>query len=403
MSEPALEVQSASSVEDAAPAVASSAVENSSSDTESQPLYLGLSAEVWTKIGVLTVLFCSVFWPNLRRLWEKTNPFYGEPNWGHAMCVPVIGLYFLYVNREALLSAPQRTSWTGLVILILGLLLFVYGIYPGQNDFVKDFGMVVTLFGMVLLLAGWAVMKITWFPIAFLVCALPWPGLVYSQVAGPLQQLAANVAVDALNMTGVTAYASGTKIEIYGHDNAERTLNVAEACAGLRSLMTFISVAAAVAFLSGRSLWQKLLIVASAVPIAIFCNVMRVTGQGLLDHYVSQQLSENFAHQFVGLIMLLPAFLLILAVGWALDQMFVEEADRRHHDVHPLLRRPTPALVTIAPPPVARAMSEARPARQGPRSFSPRGLPPQAGAGRSYSGNGGQNGGESANSDGRRS
>ncbi len=106
---------------------------------------------------------------------------------------------------------------------------------------------------------------------------------------------------------------------------AGRALNVAEACSGLKSLMTFITVAAAVAFLSPRPMWQKLVIVFFAIPIAIFCNVMRVTGQGLLDHYVSPQLSESFAHQFVGLVMLIPAFILILLVGWVLDRLFIDE------------------------------------------------------------------------------
>src|SRR6185369_11695867 len=106
-----------------------------------------------------------------------------------------------------------------------------------------------------------------------------------------------------------------------------RVLNVAEACAGLRSLMTFISVGATVAFLSNRPLWQKIIITLSAIPIAIFCNVMRVAGQGLLDHYVSRQLSESFAHQFVGLVMLIPAFFLILLVAWVLDHLFVEEVE----------------------------------------------------------------------------
>jgi exosortase len=106
-----------------------------------------------------------------------------------------------------------------------------------------------------------------------------------------------------------------------------RSLNVAEACAGLRSLMTFISVGAAVAFLSSRPLWQKIIMTLSAIPIAISCNVMRVAGQGLLHNYVSEKLSESFAHQFVGLVMLVPAFFLILLVGWLLDQIFVEEVE----------------------------------------------------------------------------
>src|SRR5262245_49229776 len=205
----------------------------------------------------------------------------------------------------------QATSIFGASVLLLnwsigslffGLFTFAYGIWPGRNDFVRDLGMVITLFGVVLTLCGWQVMRIAWFPIAFLICALPWPPLVYSAIAWPLQKLAAMAAVGALRLTGVDASQEGARIDIAG----TTSLNVAEACAGMRSLMTFISLGAAVAFLSNRPLWQRIVMVMSAIPIAIFCNVMRVTGQGLLHYYVSPQLSADFAHEFVGLVMLVP-------------------------------------------------------------------------------------------------
>ncbi len=378
------------------------------------PAFLGLSQRTWAKAGLIAVLFAAVFWPNLRRLWLKTNPFTGEANWGHSIFVPIIGLYYLFVNREAILSAGGRSfvwgrlarpgrlgaaiallavggsamaagqlesgmvrslsvqSGQGLLVLgtlvllldwslaatLFGLGLFVFGIWPGQNDYLKDLGMVVTLFGIVLMLCGPGVMRTAWFPIAFLVCALPWPGLVYSWVAEPLSQFAAYVAVTVLKLTGVDASTSGTKIVIYSGLSGipPRILNVAEACAGMRSLMTFISVAAALAFLSARPLWQKLVMVASAVPIAIGCNVMRISGQGLLDHYVSPKWSESYAHQMVGLMMLVPAFLLILLVGWVLDQMFIEEAD---DDGLTADGRTAPAA---APTVVTRAAAVAKPA-----------------------------------------
>ncbi len=348
---------------------------------------MGFPRSTWIKTGILTFLVFCAFWPNLTRLWTKTNPFYGEPNWGHSMAVPIIGLYYLYVNRDAILAAKRKPSWVGFLFALGGVLLYGYGIWPGQNDFVKDFGMVVTLFGIVLMMCGWAVMKITWFPIAFLVCALPWPGLVYSKVAGPLQQLAANVAVFVLQMTGVKAYAGGTKICVFGHDDIMRTLNVAEACAGLRSLMTFISVAAAVAFLSSRPLWEKLIVVLSAIPIAIFCNVMRISGQGLLDHYVSQQLSENFAHAFVGTVMLIPAFLMILGVGWLLDQAFVQEVAPEELPKQQVLRRKVtdkPTLPIQAAP--TSTVPSSNPMRAVPSTFRspmrkniPPRMPPGAG------------------------
>lgn len=293
------------------------------------PLYLGLALSTWVRIATIATLFSLLFWPNLRRIWEKTNPFNGvDPNWAHAMFIPLVGIYYLYVNREKLLATRVQIAWEGLAITLGGILFFAYGIFPGQNDWFKDAGMVVTLFGIVTFLCGWRVMKTAWFPIVFLFCALPWPGLFYSLLASPLQKLAAYVAVHVLNMVGVGSLQSGNKLFIAGKHGVE-TLNVAEACSGLRSLMTFVSIAAAVAFLSVRPLWQKLVMVASAIPIAIFCNSMRVTVQGIVNHYSNwgTQWSEGFAHGLVGLVMMIPAFFLILLVGWMLEHLFIEEVD----------------------------------------------------------------------------
>ncbi|MEO7134548.1 MAG: exosortase [Vicinamibacterales bacterium] len=317
-------------------------------------LLYGLTLETWLKIGILTPLFIAVYWLVLRWLWDKTNPIYGEANWGHAICIPVVGLYYLYINREDLLKQPVQPSWSGLGIAVFGLAAFAYGIWPGQNQFFQGCAMILTLFGIVLLLCGWHVMKFAWFPIAYLICGVPWPSLVYSYIASPLQTLAAKVAVVTLRFTGVNAYRTGTKINMGGITEPLRSLNVAEACAGLRSLMTFITVGIAVAFLSARPLWQKIIITLSAIPIAIFCNVMRVAGQGLLDHYVSRQLSESFAHQFVGLVMLVPAFFMILLVGWILDHLFVEEVDEKQAAMAGgVITRPAYARANVAVAPVA--------------------------------------------------
>lgn len=342
----------------------------------------GLPLVAWVQIVAVTVLMCALFRFNLVRLWGKTNPINGQDsNWQHAIFVPLIGIYYLYIHRDELLRAaamprvreasirvlalmgiaimvaggamllhggergatlavvgillaglvvpaivPTSTAF-GAVLLLEGMLVFAYGIFPGQNDYLKDLGMVITIFGAATLLAGWPVMKIAWFPIVFLVAALPWPELVYSKLAWPLQKLAASAAVGTLRAFGVTAHNFGTKITMFDKAGMARTLNVAEACAGLKSVMTFLMVGASVAFLSQRMLWEKLVITASAVPIAIFCNVVRVCGQGLLDRYGSHEWSEGFAHQFAGLVMVIPGFFLILLVAWILDQLFIEEAE----------------------------------------------------------------------------
>ena len=352
---------------------------------------------VWLQAAIVALLFAALFWPNLRRLWLKTNPVTGVQwdDWSHTIIVPIIGLYYLWLRRDDLLTAPvlplladnsSRSRWLGgsltliagivcwqlfaleavadfvagfplvgnlapyissasmgaaalgllavafdwgLGTLLGGLLLYAYGIWPGQNDYLKDIGMILALFGVVLTLTGWRVMAIAWFPIVFLICAVPWPGLVYTKVAIPLQFVAAKVAVVVLNLAQVDSVVEGTRIVIDRPGGGTRVLNVAEACAGMRSLMTFVTLAAAIAFLSlSRPLWQKLIIVASAVPIAILCNVVRVSGVGLLDVYVTEQASEGFAHTFVGLVLLAPALLLLLGVGWILDHLFIEAEER---------------------------------------------------------------------------
>ncbi len=357
------------------------------------PARSGLSAGAWAQIAVLAIAFVALYHNNLERLWVKTNWFNGDSNWAHALCVPLIGIYYLFLRRDELratpivpmvgfrftlrrlyaclamaaigavvylvvplllpqselflLVGPILTNaglglmiYSGIVLLLDwglgtllgGLVLTAYGIFPGQNDYIWDAGMIVTLIGMVMTLCGWGVMRIVWFPILFLLCAIPWPPTVYSQIASPLQVLAARLSVMVLQLIGIDASYGGTKIFIpqftsSGAPLPARALNVAEACAGLIALMSFISIAAAVAFLSSRPLWQKIIITLSSIPIAIFCNVLRVAGVAFLDIHAGHEWSEGFAHQFAGMVLYLPAFFLIMLVCWIVDHIFIEESD----------------------------------------------------------------------------
>ena len=420
-----------------------------------EPGFAGLTRAAWLRMGIICLLLLALFWPNLRRLWFKTNPFTGEANWGHSFFVPLIGLYYLYLNREELLSPKARMPWPvalkllalwllvqlalwgsaffvlayrptlvmgrimligsvlmglsmvmlgatiwitslrsrsaagarqalvsiadssavwfGFYSLLWGLVFYAWSIWPGQNDLFKDCSMIATLFGVVLLLGGWEVMRIAWFPIFFLGVAFPWPPLVYSQLAMPLQKLAAEAAVLTMKLTGVAAGRAATTLSISRPDGTFRGLEVAEACAGIKSLMTFVAVGAAVGFLSNRATWQKIFIAASAVPIAILCNSMRVAGQGLLDYYVSENFSQSFAHQFVGMVMLIPAFFLIMLVAWVVDNLFVEEVDERAigKTVAKASAKPAELVIEIPRPKGAPVAPAPQPAEAGEPATGP--------------------------------
>lgn len=288
----------------------------------------------WIHLLVLAAAFACLYRDNLHRLWQWTNPSSGDPNWGHAIFIPIISVIYLLEHRDRLRRTPVRPTFTGLIVLFASIVLFVAGIGLGVNfaqfgPYLEDFGMLTTLVGCVVAIFGWPMVRVAAFPIAFLLCALPWPAYVHDALTLPLQRFAATASVHLLQLTGMNVEQSGNTLHILTASGADRVLNVAEACSGMRSLITFIAIGLAVAFLSARPLWQKIIISLSAVPIAIACNVFRITGEGLLDQHVSRGLSEGFAHSAIGVVLLAPGFALFLLIGWILDRMTAPGQRRR--------------------------------------------------------------------------
>lgn len=288
----------------------------------------------WVHLAILTAAFACLFWNNLFRLWQWTNPSSGDPNWGHALFIPVISLVYLLEHRDRLRQTATRSSPTGLFVLLGGILVFVAGIGINANfaqfgPYVQDLGMLIALLGCVLSIFGWRMVRVAAFPIAYLLCALPWPPYVHDGLTVPLQKLAATASVRILQLTGMNVEQAGNTLHVLTASGVDRALNVAEACSGMRSLITFIAIGLAVAFLSARPLWQKIIISLSAVPIALICNVFRIVGEGLLDQHVSRRLSEGFAHAAIGVVLLAPGFALFLLVGWILDRMTIRDPTRR--------------------------------------------------------------------------
>src|SRR5580693_3789931 len=141
----------------------------SATDGSPSRLYLGLSADTWGRIGVIVLLFSALFWPNLRRLWQKTNPFTGEANWGHAICVPIIGLYYLYVHREDIEAAgPRQFLWgkvtrpgrLGAALAMIGLaavgMLAANFVHDSLTKVMALGGEAIGILGVLVLLMDWS-------------------------------------------------------------------------------------------------------------------------------------------------------------------------------------------------------------------------------------------------------
>jgi len=281
---------------------------------------------VWGWVFSLGLLFI-VLYRNF--LWRMVRIATGEwgGDWSHVLIVPLISCYFIFQNSHRLASVPRRPYWPGLAVLFIGLMGFVWCIYPVRNDMLQGYSMIVSLFGLVLFLAGPEMMRVLWFPILYLSLGVKIADRYWELIAWQLQLIAAKSAALVMQFLMVDASVQGSTIELTFKRAGQwvvEPINVAEACSGLRMLMAFIALGAAVAYLVERAWWKRIVMLILAVPIAVTVNIGRVTVVGLLS-MVDRDLSSGDFHVFVGMLMLIPAAGLFMLVGWILDRSVIDE------------------------------------------------------------------------------
>jgi exosortase len=273
-----------------------------------------LAPEARVRLGILAVLFAAVHYDILYRIaifaWT-------DGDWSHAFLVPLFSLYFIHQQRDRLANLAPRTFWPGLALAGLGLGGYLAALAAG-NDMLKGYAMIVELVGITLLMVGPAMMRYLWFPILYLAFAVKVSEPIWDVVAGTLQIIAAQSAVVLLLVVGVEAHVTETTIELFDGARQLGSLNVAEACSGMRMLMTFLALGTAMAYLWNRPWWAKILMVALCVPIALLVNVGRVAVLGLL-YLVDPKYSQGDFHIFMGMLMLIPALGLFVLIGWVLN------------------------------------------------------------------------------------
>lgn len=284
--------------------------------------------DTWLWFGLIGILFVLLFRNFLVRMTLIATDRW-EGDWSHAIVIPFIAAYYIYKHRFALLKRERRIAWPGLALMFLGIFSYSWWIYPGRNDMFQGYSMIIALFGMAWFLYGYRRMLLLWFPVLYLTLAVKVSDRIWEQIAWKLQLLAAKSSTLALNFFGaflhMDASVSGSTIKLSfmrGGVWVSESLNVAEACSGLRMLAAFVALGVAVAFLADRSWWQRTVMVVLTIPIAVMVNVGRVTVLGLL-HLVDKQWAAGDVHTFVGMLMLIPALLSFLLVGWILDKIII--------------------------------------------------------------------------------
>ena len=289
----------------------------------------------WAWIVAVGAGFVAFHWIVLRKIIITA---WGNSDWSHALLLPVIGVAYLAMHRDELAATRPRVSLWGLPLLLLGMLAYLVSIYPGQVTMFQAYSMIIALAGLTLLLLGPAMMRWAWFPIAYLSLGVPVSQAYWDRLAERLQDIAATGAAVLLDLIATTELPKpfavdrlGNRIDLFFNRQGTpvfESLNVAEACAGLRSLMAFVALSVAIAFFNRRPWWHRLILVLSAVPIAVGINVVRVTVVGIIALYDMDAATGEF-HTFVGLLMLIPAGMLFLALDWVLNRIVIREGNPR--------------------------------------------------------------------------
>ena len=269
--------------------------------------------------GATSALALGIFGPIL---------YYMFLHWGavddysHGFLVGPLALYFAWERRHDLRRATVRPSWWGLLPLALGSLALVIGRLGVELTAMRT-SFVLTLIGLQILLLGREVFRVLAFPMLFLFFMVPLPQSFVNVVAFPLQLIAADFAVEALHLLHIPALREGNIIHL-----VDTQLFVAEACSGLRSLMALGTLGVVFAYFFRKNPIERVIIVASAIPIAILVNAFRVALTGFLAHRMGSAAAQGLIHETEGLFTFGLAFGLLLVEAWLLS-MFWPRSWRR--------------------------------------------------------------------------
>lgn len=285
----------------------------------------------------------------------------GSSDWSHAYLVPLISGYIVWSRRAAIARLTPTAFWPALAPLMLGVVCYFFFIAGIPNHMLQGFSLVLTIFGLTLLLLGPLMMQALFVPIGYLLFGVTIAEMIMLKVTYQLQIMASQGSYVLLNIIGPlfgaesTGIAGNTLTIFRASDGAELPLNVAEACSGMRMLVGFFALGVAVAIVSCKQWWQRIALVILAAPVAVLTNVLRVTTLGVASLY-NQEFAYGDAHMFIGVLWLIPGFLLFMGITWALNRMISPPASGK----------PAPNTPASTPAPVRTARLGAFPRRFAP-------------------------------------
>lgn len=255
--------------------------------------------------GLVAILVGYIYYPILARL---LLDWWNDPDASHGFLVIPFSVFVAWHSRSRWLTLDLAPSWLGLPICAGALGFLVVGVL-GVEFFLSRSSFVFLVAGLIIYFLGWAHFRVLLFPWTFLFLMIPIPAIVFNHIAFPLQLLASRFATATLELVGVPVLREGNIIHL-----ASTSLEVAEACSGIRSLLSLVTLAVIYGYFLETRVSRRAIFAIVAVPIAVVANGLRVVGTGLVADLWDPQKAEGFFHTFSGWVIFVIAMVMLFSV-----------------------------------------------------------------------------------------
>ncbi len=261
--------------------------------------HISLPTLLTTSTASLGVVLLLVIWLYAGIAIKLVRDWYELPDFSHGFLIPFFVAFLLWERRQQIARVPVRPSWAGFGLILLGLVVLLAGRF-GADLFLARTSFLLLTAGVVWTIYGTAMLRTVRFPLFVLLLAIPLPAVLFNQITFPLQILASKVASAMLPLAGVPVLREGNVINL-----PSMQLEVAEACSGIRSMMSLFTVAVLFGYFFERTTLRRVILALASLPIAVAANALRIFGTGLCVQYWDPDKAVGFFHEFSGWLMFL--------------------------------------------------------------------------------------------------
>jgi exosortase len=278
----------------------------SKSQPDSAPAATPVQASSYTYFLVAIAVWLAATFP----AWlNMAGDWWNDPNYSHGLLILPLAIFFAWRSREAWRTAPVRSSLAGLTFFTGAAALYLVGTAAAEH-FTVRFAAVAGIGTLAWGLLGWRFVRTVWFPLVLLFFAIPWPYVIYYKLTFPMQIFSTRAACFLLDGLGMTIARQGNIIHLPNY-----SLEVVDACSGVRSVLSLSTLGAVYAYLTQRGYWRPWLLFALSIPVALGANIFRLVITAIGAYAWDPKFAEDFLHEFSGLLVFAVALVTFFILG----------------------------------------------------------------------------------------